>query len=557
MGRKSTRSQQFTQDSKLQVTLQGIIDSVEDVLLVIDNEHRIRFANSAAHHKFQQTSGSLQGCNCYQVLQGRNEPCSAPLWNCPLEQVLSSGNATSTIHLSNANKTDTYSKITAYPIHDVDGNIRAIVELRRDVTAERELETQILRRHHQLLALNHISNAISGLWDLDAVLRIALDNVLDIIDGPIGGILLLDESTETLSYRVQQGLSAKYAEEMRMAIGEGIAGIVARTGEPILVEDLSQDTRTARPDLVSDEGIKGFLSIPLKAKDKVVGVLNVASHVAKEFRADDLSLLISIGDYLGTTIEQARLYERLARVGERYRTLLQHSLTAQEQERKRIAGELHDETSQALTSLTLSLQAIIGMAEMKGYTDAEFIQKLQKIHSYAVYAGNEVVRLMKELRPTLLDELGLPAAIHRYANDSLQARGIKLTTAFKGTDQRLPSEVEVILFRITQGIIGNILEHSGAKNASIRLECNDDRCVLQIEDDGKGFDVDKITQVERGGRGAGLFTMRERANLLGGVAYVVSEPGKGTKAIANVPLVTNAEGMTRDIKDEENKGTSC
>jgi len=556
MGGKKKQSQQFTGHLELPVTFQDMVDGVEDVLLVIDSEHRIRFANLAACRRFKQTSESLIGRYCYQALHSRNTPCNAPLWTCPLEDVLKRGNTSINVHPSTVDGIDAYLKITAYPLHDAQGNIKAIVELRRDVTAERELETQIMRRHHQLLALSHISNAVSGLWDLDAVLRIALDNVLEIIGGTIGGILLLDERTMTLYYEVQQGLSAKYTEEMRMSIGEGIAGKVAQTGKPILVEDVSKDPRTARPDLVSAEGIKGFISIPLTAKDKVVGVMNVASHTAQVFGADDVSLLNSIGDYLGTTIEKARLYERLARVGERYRTLLQHSLTSQEQERKRIARELHDETSQALTSLSLSLQAIIGRAEMKAFGDDEFIEKLKKTHSYAVYAGNEVVKLMKELRPTLLDELGLPAAIHRYAKNSLEAQGINLSVDFKGTDQRLPSELEVTLFRITQGAIGNVLEHSGAKNVSIKLQCNADECALQIGDDGKGFDVSKITQVDRSGRGAGLFTIRERANFLGGIAYIESKPGQGTKVFVKAPLVTDAEGIPMDITDEEDKSTN-
>ena len=274
--------------------------------------------------------------------------------------------------------------------------------------------------------------------------------------------------------------------------------------------------------------------------------MNIFSQVAGRFGADDVSLLNSIGDYLGTTIEQAKLYERLARVGERYRDLLRHSLTAQEQERKRIASELHDETAQSLTSLTLSLQAIIGMAEMKGYDDPEFLEKLRKTHAHAVHAGNEIVRLMKELRPTLLDELGMAAAIHRYAKDSLQNQGIGVSAEFTGTDQRFPSEVEVTLFRIAQGAIGNILEHSKAKNASIKLDCNDRECVLTIEDDGKGFNVSKLTRVERSGRGAGLFTMRERTSQLGGEGYVESSPGKGTRITAKVPL-------KRDVTDEEDK----
>jgi len=262
-----------------------------------------------------------------------------------------------------------------------------------------------------------------------------------------------------------------------------------------------------------------------------------------------MSLLSSIGDFLGTAIEQARLYDRLARVGERYRVLLQHALTAQEEERKRIARELHDETSQAITSLTLSLHAIIGMLEMKGFRDVELMEKLKTTHSYAVHAGIEIVRLMKELRPTLLDELGLPAAIHRYAKDTLQAQGINISAEFIGTDQRFRPELEVSLYRIAQGVIGNILEHSGAKNVSIKLECNDRECALYIQDDGKGFDVKKLTRVEHSGRGAGLFTMRERISLLGGVGYVESKPRQGTKITAKVPLVG-------DIISEEDKNTN-
>lgn len=531
------------------IILQDVVDSVEDELLVIDGEYRVLFANSAARGGFRRKVKSPAGHLCYKILHGRNKPCGTPLWDCPLRNILENGRVSTTIHPVPTAGADTYLKITAYPLRDRQGNIKAIVEIRRDVTAERKLEAEVLRRHHQLAALSHISSAVSGLQDLDAVLRITLSNVLELVNGTIGGILLLDEETKTLSYRVQHGLSAKYTEGRRIALGEGIAGRVVQSGEPILVEDVSKDPRITRPDLVSAEGLKGFISIPLKVKDRVVGAMNIASHVAGRFGTDDVSLLNSIGDYLGTTIEQTRLYERLARARERYQALLRHALTAQEQEKKRIAAELHDETAQSLTSLTLSLMAIIGMAEMKGIGDAEFIEKLKTTHSYTVYAGNEIVKLMKELRPTLLDELGMSAAIHRYAKDNLEAQGINVSAEFVNTDDRFPPEVEVTLFRIAQGAIGNILEHSGAKNANIKLECSDTECVLNIEDDGQGFDVSKLTRVEPGGRGAGLFTMRERAHLVGGMGYVESQPGEGTKVTVQVP-------RTREGEDEEDKGTN-
>lgn len=529
------------------ITLQDLLDSVEDEILVIDSEYRVKFANSAIRRRLRNADESPIGRLCYQVFHDVEMPCSAPLWDCPLKEVLQRGSERTVIHPEGPAGAGRYLKVTAYPLRDRDGNIRFVVELRRDVSAERELETQILRRHHQLLALSHISSAASGLWDLDAILRVALDNVLEIINGAIGGILLLDDQGETLYYRVQRGLSSVYAEGMHMRLGEGIAGNVAQTGEPVLLEDISRSPSVAHPDLVSAEGLKGFVSIPLKAKDKIVGVMNVASHVAGRFGADDVSLLNSIGNYLGTAIEQAKLYEGLRMGRERYQRLLQHALTAQEEERKRIARELHDETSQALTSLTLSLQAIIGMAEMKGIQDAEFVDRLKTTHSYAVRAGNEVVKLMKELRPTLLDELGLAAAIHRYAKDTLQAKGINISAEFRGADERFRPEVEVTLFRIAQGALGNILEHSGASNVSIKLKCNASECQLQIKDDGKGFDVSKLTLVDASGRGSGLFTMKERARLVGGACRVDSGPGKGTKVTVRIPVM-------RESADEEDQG---
>jgi signal transduction histidine kinase len=143
---------------------------------------------------------------------------------------------------------------------------------------------------------------------------------------------------------------------------------------------------------------------------------------------------------------------------------------------------------------------------------------------------------MKELRPSLLDELGMPAAIHRYAKDTLQAQGINVSANFTGVGERFPSEVEVTLFRVAQGLIGNILEHSEAKNTSIKLDCDENECTLYIEDDGKGFDVKNLTRVDPSGRGAGLFTLKERISLVGGNCRIDSQPGKGTKVTVIVPL---------------------
>ena len=138
------------------------------------------------------------------------------------------------------------------------------------------------------------------------------------------------------------------------------------------------------------------------------------------------------------------------------------------------------------------------------------------------------------------------APTRRYTKNKLKTWKTAVSTEFKGIEGRLPSEVEVTLFRISQGIIGNILEHAEAKNVSIRLKCDARECVLDIQDDGKGFDVSKITGVDKSGRGAGLFTMKERARLVGGRCSVQSQPGRGTRIVVKVPL----KGFMTDAEDK-------
>ena len=540
MGGRRIKPQLTFGDEALDLVLQEFINSLEDELFIVDKDYHIKFVNSAAMQKLAGRVDSPIGRLCYEVFEARDSPCSSPLWLCPIIRVLQSGKTTVIVHprypISSDVISNEHMRIAMHPLKDSRGNISAVAELRRDVTAEKEMEHQILKRHHHLQALSRISSATSGLRNLNSILNVCLDIALESVNGEIGGILLFDEQNQRLRYRVSRGLSAKYVEKMKIAPGEGIAGRVLRTGEPILLEDISKDARVAHKDLISTEGLRGFASVPLKARDKVVGVINMASHMPGRFREDDIYLLNSMGCQIGTAIEQARLYERLASAAKRYQTLLRHALNAQEDERKRIARELHDETSQAITSLTLSLQAIISMVEMKDIADQDIIERLRATHAYTVHAGNEIVRLMKELRPTLLDELGMPAAIHRYAKDTLQAQGISVSAEFLDTDRRLPSEIEVTLFRVAQGLIGNILKHSGAKNAVIKLECDAAKCTLKVQDDGKGFDVKKLTRVYSDGRGAGLFTMKERVKLAGGHCKIDSHRGQGTKVAINIPL---------------------
>ena len=544
MVRRKMEAQQVIGNEDVNISLQNIVDGVEDELLVIDREHRVIFANSSARDKFQKGIKSPMGKPCYKVLYGRNKPCTAPLWECPLTKVLESGRTITVVHPERIPGSGTYQKITAYPLRDNLGNIKSVVELRRDVTAARELEDQLLREHHELLALSRVSAALSGLWDLDGILRVALNSVLEIMNGNIGGILLFDEQRQTLSYRVHQGLSTKYVEGIHLRSGEGIAGRVAQTGRSLLLEDISADPRPANPDLISTEGLKAFISVPLRAKDKVLGVLNVASKMPRLFTENDMHLLNSIGDQVGVAIEEASLYEKLRKARERFQKLTRQTLMVQEEERKRLAGELHDETSQALSGIELQLQALIDSFEMSGRKDAGFVAGLKKVQSLAIGVHGEISRLIADLRPALIDTLGLVPAIRQYAENSLRPLGINMSMESEGMDKRLPPEIEVGLFRWAQGAIGNIAQHSKAKNARFSLKRKDNELYIEITDDGVGFDVSKITDIEESGRGRGVFSMKERIGLLGGSCGIKSKPGQGTTVHGRVPIILDAENET-------------
>jgi len=264
--------------------------------------------------------------------------------------------------------------------------------------------------------------------------------------------------------------------------------------------------------------------------------MNVASSMPRRFSKRDIYLLHSIGDILGTAIEQGKLYEQLRKSRERYRELARQILIAQEEERRRIARELHDETSQTLSGLALNLQALIEMAEAAGIKNPEFKERLKKIHSLTVQASAEVGRLIANLRPTVLDTLGLIPAIRRYAETHLIPMGINVTLELKENVKPLLPEVEMGLFRWAQGVIGNIIQHSKARNATISLKREGNEIVLFISDDGKGFDASQLTGIDKGGRGAGLFGVKERIGLLGGTCTVQSQPRKGTTVTARIPI---------------------
>lgn len=389
-----------------------------------------------------------------------------------------------------------------------------------------------------LLILSQITSTVSGLSELDTILRVGVQKTLEFIKGSFGGVMFLNERTGSLRYYIYQGLSEKFAQEVCVELGQGINGRVASTGKAILLDDISTEPDALYGDLIRREGLRAFISVPLRFRERVLGVLNCASPRTHHFVEKDMHLLNSIGDQLGLAVGHFRLHERLQEKRERYRDVARQVITAQEKEKKRISQELHDETSQMLAALTLNLKTLSEMARMMGLEDQKFLAMLAKVHAAAVQINNEVNRIISDLRPTLLDSLGFIPAIRHYAESCLLPLNIDITFEIMEGPLPLTVEDEVNLFRWVQGVVGNIVQHSRAENVTISLQKKNEQLEFRIQDDGVGFDVSRIgrTNSRKRRHGMGLIIAKERMKLIGGNCSVHSQPGCGTTVLGVIPL---------------------
>ena len=212
--------------------------------------------------------------------------------------------------------------------------------------------------------------------------------------------------------------------------------------------------------------------------------------------------------------------------------LYEKVVSAQEDERKRIARELHDDTSQSLAALVMAIDG--SLAALK----AGLTPRLEEAKALAVHTIEEVHRMILDLRPSVLDDLGLQSAIRWYADRHLTSRGVSVRCEFDAPDRRFPAAFETALFRVCQEAMSNIAHHAHAESVLVQLSEAEGVIRIEIEDDGRGFEPDNVSHSER--RHFGLMGIEERVEILGGKVKIDSAPGQGTRVRLEVPLPRGA-----------------
>jgi len=396
-------------------------------------------------------------------------------------------------------------------------------------------------------ALLEAALALGSEHELEPVLRRIVESATAVVGACYGALGRYDEHGEIQTF-VHVGVDAGTVERIgRLPRGRGLLGEVIVADGPIRLDDLGADPRSCgfpphHPPM------RTFLGVPVATGSRRYGNLYLTEkRNGRPFDDEDERLIVTLAAFAAAAIENALLVaaerERasalaeLAAARERER-LRQEMLTrvigAQEAERARVARDLHDEIGQGLTSVLLGLRlvetALTG--DPPNLDDAH--RHSADLHQLATQALRDVRRLAFELRPTVLDDVGLVAALRRLVADVAARRGIVPELAVGGLDgqaARLPGEVETVAYRVVQEALTNAIRHSRGSSVSVVVARSAGRLRVLVEDDGTGFDPAAVPATSLGLRG-----MRERAALVGGSVTVTSAPAWGTAVVLEVPL---------------------
>jgi len=405
---------------------------------------------------------------------------------------------------------------------------------KRDIVGRKRVEEDIERHNKEMRVLNAISKTVSQTLDLDRILNDAIREVLNLdimSDEAHCLVFLVDERTGLLSLAAHQGTPDDHlCLTQSLGVRECICGLVVDEGETIFVKDSSGDTRHTRKwDTMLDHK---DLCLPLKARGTILGVINIRLPMTIEIAERDIDFLATVVDQISVAIENARLFEEVTRQHDRLRHLGTRLAKAEEAERKRLAKELHDQVGQNLTALGVNINII--NSQLSGEKNQKVSACLDESQRLVDETTERIRGVMADLRPPILDDYGIVAALHWYCDQFSQRIGIPVKIRGNKTEPKFEPNIEIALFRIAQEALTNITKHAEAKSVEVHLTWDEEMVRLEISDDGKGLGLEESPS---SGIGWGLLIMGERAEAIGGQFKIQSNSsGKGTQIIVEMPL---------------------
>jgi PAS domain S-box-containing protein len=401
----------------------------------------------------------------------------------------------------------------------VDGVLTDITE---QVQAYQTLGQRVDERTHELMTLLEVSHNVASTLELEPLLKLILDQLKAVVDWSSAGILIVDDGD--LIVTEYQGLSPR-EEVLRLRLpldGAGPDQDVIRLQRPIIQDDICTGYAYLglRPGQLRERpyttfgDVRSWMGIPMIVKGLPIGMFEIGCFIPNYYRPEHARLAMAIADYAAVAIENARLYEHAQEA-------------AALQERQHLARELHDSVSQALYGIQLGAQTARESLE----TDpAAAIEPLDYVLNLAEAGLAEMRAVLLDLRPELLERQGLIAAVEKKIEAMRALYRLDVSADFC-CDPESPPELRDTVYAVAQEALQNVAKHAHAQHAHLTLKCDTERVVLEVRDDGIGFDAQACYPGH-----LGLRSMEERIARLGGAFYVESMPGCGTRIVARIPI---------------------
>jgi two-component system sensor histidine kinase DevS len=392
----------------------------------------------------------------------------------------------------------------------------AAIENARLYERLQEREATVTRRNEQLALINQIGSALASSLELEEILNKTLALIMAHFKVEAGEIFLKEEDGETLRLVLHRGEAAEaFWTRNRFKIGEGMVGQAAQTLQPVISNHLDRDEQGTRQAVV-EAGFKQIACIPLTTRGEVVGVLTIATRSRKIISKSELQLLVSIAAGAGAAIENARLHSNVRRL-------------AVLEERERIGMDLHDGTIQSIYGVGLALENARNLLR-ENPEGAE--ERLQKAIDDLNHTIRDIRSYILDLRPRQLQGESLIDGLGRLISEFRQNAKVEVSIAApKEPLSDLPQMHAMSLFHICQEALANIAKHAKASKVTIDLWTTSDRVLLEISDNGQGFDLENTNKTV----GHGLANMLTRVQNVGGDVDITSAPREGTSILAWVP----------------------
>jgi signal transduction histidine kinase len=380
--------------------------------------------------------------------------------------------------------------------------------------------------------LSATSLALAQSLDTDVVLDKVLEHTQHLIPYDAAGVALLGDG---YSLTVRAGRGSKDLPAPLELLNHAFISqewphiqAVIETGDALLI-----------PDTLEFPGWKSFfgknarnwLGIPLVFDENTIGILMLVKTKTHFFTQEHIQLAEILVSQASVAIQNAWLFEQVRAGHERLQSLSRRLVEVQESERRYIARELHDETSQALTALMFGLR----LMEQEVHRPENLLARLAELKQLTDGVLEDLHRLAMDLRPASLDHLGLVAALEQLIKVTCEryTLAVRFKTVGLSAGDRLAEDIETTLYRIVQEALTNAVRHAKAGNVDVILELRDGKSIVVVEDDGVGFDTNDIRKSGH----LGMLGMQERAQMAGGTLQIESRPGGGTTIVAEVPYV--------------------